>query len=215
MFSHESEGIVVMTDTYATTPEGDPRTFTSKVYAVPHLNLIIGGTGVGQLAERWFACIQSDMLVRDIETLDLHAPDALQRIWAGFHDEFDGFARAVEDGATSTIYHFGFTEEGQPIRYAYRSVRNFESEEFTEPGFGVKPGPEWDFEVPESLEEMVAVAGRLRQQEDAKPKAERVHLGGDLIATFVGNGSIQSERVFRWPDFDELWLAMNQNREVP
>jgi hypothetical protein len=204
MFSHEREGFVLLTDTYATSPEGDPRTLQSKVFALPHLNMVMGGTGIGQLMQRWFDVIQSNMLVRNIETLNLHAPEALRSVWAGLIDEFDGLGRAVEEGATSTIYHFGFTEDGQPIRFTYRSASNFRSEEATEPGFGIKPGPAWDFAVPDSLEEMVAVAIRLREQEDARPKSERVHLGGDLIATFVGNGSIQSNRVFRWGDF-EAW----------
>jgi hypothetical protein len=210
MFSHETEGFVLLTDTYATTPEGDPRTFQSKVFVLPHLNMAMGGTGIGQLMRRWFDVIQSNMLVRDIETLDLHAPEALRKIWAGLIDEFDGLGRAVEEGATSTIYHFGFTEEAQPIRFTYRSASNFESEEATDPGFGIKPVPKWDFKSPGSLEDMVAVAVRLREQEDARPKTDRVHLGGDLIATFVGNGSIASNRVYRWSDFDQQWLAMSQ-----
>ncbi len=57
----------------------------------------------------------------------------------------------------------------------------------------------------------MALAVTLRKQEDARPKGERVHLGGDLIATFIGNGSIRSIRVYRWNDFDEHWLAMNNS----
>lgn len=214
MFSHETEGFVLLTDTYATTPEGGPRTFQSKVFALPHLSMAMAGTGVGRLMQEWFDTIQSQMLVRDIENLNLHAPEALQAIWKSMIEESDELARAVHTGTTSTIYHFGFTEEGQPIRFTYRSANEFESEVANEPGFGVKPVPNWDFAAPVSLEEMVAVAVRLREQEDARPKAERVHLGGDLIATFVGAGTIRSDRVYRWEDFEEHWLAMNANLQA-
>lgn len=118
MFSHATEGFVLLTDTYATTPEGDPRTFQSKVFALPHLNMAMGGTGVGQLMQQWFDAIQSQMLVRDVENLDRHAPEALRGIWRSMIERVDGLERAVEEGATSTIYHFGFTGDGdQPIRF--------------------------------------------------------------------------------------------------
>jgi hypothetical protein len=80
----------------------------------------------------------------------------------------------------------------------------------TDRGFGIKPWPAWQLESPTTLDEMVATAVRLRAQEDEKPKYARVHIGGDLIATFVGNGSIQSNRVYRWDDVEEHWLAMNR-----
>jgi hypothetical protein len=113
MFSDEDDRFVILTDTYATPAEGDPRTFQSKVFPFPHLNMLMAGTGVGQLMVRWFATVQSDMLVRDVETLDLHAPEALRAIWSSMIGEYEGLARSVEEGATSTIYHFGFGEDDQ------------------------------------------------------------------------------------------------------
>ena len=62
------------------------------------------------------------------------------------------------------------------VRYTYRSERNFESECSIEGGFGVKPVPEFAIEAPDSLDGLVELAARIRGEQDAQPKASRIHL---------------------------------------
>ena len=124
---------VVVTDTLATTTAGEPFLYVSKCYVVPHLDMVIAGTGYGQLGARWSCMVQENLLCRDIEMLDQHAPEAIAGLWARLQ------AESGPIGGTSTIYHFGRAESsGEYVGYAYRSADGFVSDPRPH-GFGVKP----------------------------------------------------------------------------
>jgi hypothetical protein len=112
-----------------------------------------------------------------------------------------------------TIYHFGFVERtGKYVRYTYRSERDFASEFDDSPCVAVKPAPE-SGSVDRSLdsaEHMIEYAHVLRAEQDAKPKQERVHIGGELILTMMlESGTIASTKVHRCADYSDMWEAMN------
>jgi hypothetical protein len=211
MWSHEENGFAVLTDTLATTVDGYPLLFQSKVWNVPHLNMAIGGTGLAPLIEAWFRFVQTRTVIRDVTNLDEHAPVMLRELWAELGDKYAAdFGRSVNP--TCTIYHFGIAPDGQSTQYVYRSETDFASEVRTAPFFGIKPRPDWELsakDLPQSPDDMIDLAIKLRTQEDAKPRATRVHIGGELIMTYIGDGSLQSERLHRFDDFDEQWAQMN------
>jgi hypothetical protein len=84
-----------------------------------------------------------------------------------------------------------------------------------EPGFRVKPQPEPPLsEAPESPQEWIDLALRLRDEQGVLPKQTRVHIGGELVAVVMQNRGITATKVFRFEDFDETWGTMNEVRDV-
>jgi hypothetical protein len=207
MFSLAPESVTLLTDTLATTPAGDPHLLVTKCGIVPHLDLVVAGTGIAQLTEHWRAMVYGQMLCRDIDMLDAHCPGALRRLWANLEAEHpDPIAR----GATATVYHLGLSEaRSEYVGYVYRSTHGFASEPMA-PGFRVKPQPaEALAETPTAVHEMIELAHRLRTEQNAQPASERVHIGGELSLTVLADRSIIAVKVHRYDDFETIWQQMN------
>ena len=204
MFIHEPEQVLIVTDTLATTMDGDPFLFQSKCWPVPQMKMVMAGTGLAPLHEAWYRTLQTSILARDIEMLNLHAPAALRSLWKQLH------ADHPDARGTATVYHFGLPEgQAHHVRYTYRSEHNFVSEYSVEGGFGVKPVPEFGIEAPDSLDGLINLAARIRAEQDAQPKASRIHIGGELVLTSLQGAVAGSRVVHRFDDYDEMWQAMN------
>ncbi len=209
MFQVEAEGVNVMVDTLATTPAGEPLSLVTKCGVIPHLNMVIAGTGLAQLPDRWRETVYGRMLARDIDLLDRHTPSHLRNLWTDLIAEFPSID---PEGITSTVYHFGLSEStGRYVGYAYRSASDFISEPMLQGGFGVKPAPEPPLVLkpPTDLAEWIECAIRLRAQQSIYAKAARVHIGGDLVFYTLHNGETSLSRVHRFDDFEANWQAMN------
>lgn len=176
VFHTDEQQAFVATDTLATSNAGEPFMFTTKAFIVPHLNMLMCGTGMGGFLGRWFIVVNDRMIVKDIDNLDYHAPKNLPLLWRSYVDEF-----AVPDNLTTTVYHFGFSSETSAIHsYAYRSSKNFVSERIPY-GLGIKP----ECQVPEDSEFPECVKALMEQQrviQNSRPKDERIYIGGKIIA---------------------------------
>jgi hypothetical protein len=125
IFHTEQEQAVIATDTLAVSPGGRPLTFTSKAFHVPHLRMVIAGTGCGGFLDGWLCHLNSRMIVPGIDALAVHAPAALQTLWNSYCAEYK-----ISEGRTTTVYHFGFSEASDTIKSnAFRSENCFVSEE--------------------------------------------------------------------------------------
>lgn len=174
IFHTDKEQAFVATDTLATSPDGEPFTFTTKAFIVPHLQMIMCGTGVGGFLGKWFIQVNDRMVLRGIDNLDYHAPKGLAAIWRSHKEEF-----SIPDSFTTTVYHFGFSEEDGLIHsYVYRSANNFTSEAL-QYGIGVKP----ECQVPENYELPTDIKKMMDEQraiQASRPKGERVYVGGKI-----------------------------------
>lgn len=205
MFLQDDESATVITDTLATDPDGQPIYFYDKCVAFPAMNLLVATTGYANLLTRWASELREHVRARDITMLDLHAPEALRRVWAELQDEFG----PVE--GTATIYHFGIDEEtGECRRITYRSADNFESEPATQGGFGVKPPP-LSGVLPNDvdLDSLIALAEDVRAEQDALPHGERLYIGGDLVMAHISTAGINFTTIHRFEDQYDAWQAMH------
>lgn len=208
IFYSDQDQAFVATDTLATSPDGRPFNFTTKAYIVPHLKLIIAGTGAGGFLSRWFVRINDEIVVKGIEHLDFHAPRILATMWPEHKQKF-----ALPD-ITATVYHFGFSEMTGLIQsFAYRSISDFHSERIPW-GIGVKPEcpvPEnWAF--PSDIRKMMDAQ---RAIQSAKPKEQRVYIGGEIeIHHLLKNGSqicFQAYTLDRFEDYSHDEAAIYDN----
>lgn len=198
---HLPGAVLVCTDTLATTPEGEPYLLVTKCSVVPHLDMVIAGTGVAELTERWRRAAASQILARDIDMLDRYTPEILRPTWAEVLADNDGVP------PTATVYHFGWSwEREEYVGYAYRSTRDFESEPL-EPGMRVKPEPVGPFNADDGF---VELAERIRCEQAELSPEHRIYIGGDLILTALHEQTILTRRLHRFADFEEQWLLMNE-----
>jgi hypothetical protein len=175
IFHTDESQVFIATDTLATSPDGEPFLFTTKAFVVPHLWMMMAGTGAGGFLGRWFIEVNDRMIVKGIDNLDYHTPEALARLWRGYRQEY-----SIPDEFTTTVYHFGFADGEDAIHtYVYRSVNNFQSERL-QYGVGVKP----ECEIPEPYKFPFDIKKMMESQraiQATRPKAERVYIGGEIM----------------------------------
>ena len=175
IFHTEQEQAVIATDTLAVSPDGRAMSLTSKAFHVPHLRMVLAGTGCGGFLDRWLFHLNTRMIVPGIEALVAHTPEALRSLWESYRKEY-----GVPEKRTTTVYHFGFSEQTDTIKaYAYRSEDDFVSEERPY-GIGVKP--ECSVPQPYNLPgDFRTMMDEQRKIQRTRPKAEQLYIGGEII----------------------------------
>jgi hypothetical protein len=53
--------------------------FTTKAFVLPHLRMVIAGTGAGRFLGKWFIRLNDRIAVKDIDNLNYHAPLTLSK----------------------------------------------------------------------------------------------------------------------------------------
>lgn len=205
-YTDESQALIA-TDTLATSNKipGAPFKFTTKAFVIPHLKMIIAGTGCGGFCDRWFLQINDRMVVRGIENLDYHTPRNLALLWSSFKNEFS----LLED-ATTTIYHFGFSEENQSIcSHVYRSTNNFESEQLPY-GLGGKP----EYIVPNPYElpkDFKTIMDSQRELQSSETKESRIYIGGEIQLIRLERDGFIVQSLGKFEDYDSDEDAIYRN----
>jgi len=194
IFATDETQAFIATDTLATSVDGEPAFFTTKALAVPHLRMLMAGTGVGGFLGRWFIQVSDRMVIKGIDNLDYHTPKGLGLLWQTYKGEY-----SIPDDCTTTVYHFGFSEEEGLIHsYAYRSVNNFRSESL-QYGLGVKP----EGKIPEPYQfptDIRSIMDSQRAIQATRPKQERVYIGGEII---IHHLTEQSLTIYPWDAFED------------
>ena len=139
----------------------------------------MAGVGTGGFLARWFVFMNESMVVRGIENLDYHTPRELRLLWQQHKQEL-----SIPDGLTTTVYHFGFSEETGLIRaYAYRSANNFMSEKLEPYGLRFKP----QCQVPANYDlpqDFITIMDEQRTVQASKPEEERI-IGGEIEVHYL------------------------------
>lgn len=205
IFYTNKEDAFVATDTLATLCDGTPFMFTTKAFIVPHLRMIMCGTGAGGFLGRWFIQVNDMMIIRGIDHLDYHTPKNLMAFWQGHKKEFPEALNL-----TITVYHFGFSElDGLIHSYAYRSTNDFRSEPI-EYGIGVKPTckiPE-DLQLPRDIKRMM---DDQRLTQASLPKNERLYIGGEIVIHHLTRTGYYVFTLGQFEDFEVTERAIYQN----
>lgn len=84
IFHTQEDQVLVATDTLAVSVGGRALMFTTKVLIVPHLRMMMAGTGAGGFLDRWFVRVNSGKVVAGIDNLDYHTPKSLADLWREF-----------------------------------------------------------------------------------------------------------------------------------
>lgn len=197
-YTDETQALVA-TDTLAVDEEGTPAYFTTKAFILPHLRMIICGTGAGGFCDRWVVQVNNWIALRDIDDLDIHnAGSNLRQLWSNYKKYI-----RVSDQLTTTIYHLGFAvSDGLMHAHAYRSTNNFQSEKLNH-GLYVKPECEVN-EGDRLPQDLPLLMNRQRQIQAKEPASQRLYIGGEIqVIHFTQNG-YQVYPVARFDDFEQM-----------
>ena len=209
IFLTEETQVLVATDTLGTSTDGRPFIFTTKAFVVPHLRMIIAGTGTGGFLGRWFVGVNDLMVVRGIDDLDDHASRNLGTLWRGYKQEL-----SLTDSARMTVYHFGFSEETGLIHsFVYRSTNEFSSEPL-EYGVGVKP----ICTIPETLRLPQDIRKMMDEQRaiyGSQASGQRVYIGGEIQIHNLTENGFQVYTLERFDDYEHDEKAIYERTARP
>lgn len=128
----------VAMDSRVCAADGSAARFASKLCVLPHVGVVVCGTGLGNLLFDWIHLIQQRIDAHDILELDQVTPVSLRRLW--HYAEPHGTAMA-------TIYHFGYAVSLRRfVGFAYRSCCGFASYRLGD-GFGADPAEGLDLQA--------------------------------------------------------------------
>ncbi len=168
----------------------------------------MAGTGLLGMSTKWFAQINDHMAVKGIDNLDFHTPDALNSLWDSLQSDLDG-----AEGITTTIYHFGFSEEtGEIHSYAYRSEKDFESERLPH-GVAVKP----ECAVPDGWEFPADIRSLMEEQrkiQRKQPSGERIYIGGEIQAIHLTKHGTSVNMIDQFDDHEDMLEAAFLNHWI-
>lgn len=195
IFYTEQDAAYIASDTLAVDESYTPFAFTTKAIIVPHLRLVIAGTGLMGFSSRWFVWVNDHIKAPGIEGLKNVAQVNLRRLFADYAEEV-----AFPHELTTTIYHFGISEiTGHICSFAFRSERDFEPEQLS---YGLFAKPECvvpqGYELPFGIVPMMESQRNIQAQ---KPMADRMHIGGEIQVVQITHGSFVSYRLHRFDDF--------------
>lgn len=181
LFFTDADEALVVTDSLVADPEENFIGHAYKAIQLPHLRMIIAGTGAAELFRRWVEFVDDQRGPLDVDFFDIHAPQQLQAIWTKVRHEIP-----VLTNQTATIYHFGFSNNSGDVHvYAYRSENGFASERL---GYGLGMKPALTVEDLEGVDyadfpaQSSAIMRRQAEIESLKAKGVRVLIGGSINA---------------------------------
>ena len=176
-FILQEESVLLVTDTLVSNGKTwEPNLFTTKVFAVPHWDGLICGTGVMSFLTAWYNYVNTTVLATDLRHLNEHVPEALRTLYANSPD-------ILHQDYTSTVYHFGFDPYSNNFcGFAYRSTNNFESEVLPF-GIGLKPAPKGEpIEINQFPADLIHQAIVQKHEDENDDCNQRVGIGGELIS---------------------------------
>jgi hypothetical protein len=206
IYKVEKMQVFIATDTLATM-EGKAMGFATKAFPLPHLRMVIAGTGLAGFLDHWLVAVNASP-VRGIDALNEHAQAGLLNLLRTFNKQFPCM------NETTSVYHFGFSEDTGVIQsFAYKSEELFEPRQIA-CGLYIKPNVPEDAIPRDTLHPndipRIMVAQRALQAK--LPKEERVSIGGEIQMHHLEQAGYKTYRLGQFEDYAETRRAIFSDR---
>jgi hypothetical protein len=183
-----------------------PLSHLTKFFILPSINGIICGTGLLDVILLWHFYLQKSNVTTSIKGIDNFATEKLREIFKPFRDAYQNL--------TTTLYHFGYDSDSDKfLAYAYRSEKNFESEQIT-PTMGIKPefpGIRDFFDEEFNEEWLVKMVTKQKEYDESLPLEERVGIGGQIHIAILTRDGITAKTIYEFPDFHEIFRTSHNS----
>ena len=202
IYKVEKTQVFIATDTLATL-NGRAIRFATNAFPLPHLRMVIAGTGLAGFLDHWLVAVNASP-VRGIDALNEHAQAGLLNVLRTFKKQFPGTNEAT------SIYHFGFSEDTGIIHsFAYKSEELFEPRQI-ECGLYVKPNVPEDAIPKDTLHpsDIPTIMAAQRAIQAKLPKEERVSIGGEIQMHHLEQAGYKAYRLGQFEDYAETRRAI-------
>ena len=202
IYKVEKTQVFIATDTLITL-NGRAIQFATKAFALPHLRMVIAGTGLAGFLDHWLAAVNSSPF-RGIDALNEHAQAGLLNVLRTFKKQFPSM------NETTSIYHFGFSEVTGIIQsFAYKSEELFEPRQIA-CGLYVKPNVPEDAIPTDTLHpnDFLRIMAAQRAIQAKLPKEERVSIGGEIQMHHLEQAGYKAYRLGQFEDYAETRRAI-------
>lgn len=213
IYTLQPDRVCIATDSLALRPDKGALNYCTKIFLLPHLGMVLCGTGLIQLVLDWFCFLESSVVAKDLMDVNDIAPDALVKIWR------EKYA-AVQ--MTATIYQFGYNESEKRFDgFAYRSENDFKAERLLRDSIGIKPGRldlrEFALEcmnekgVPQAFVETIE---KLKLDDDNRPHQDKLGIGGEIHFLTLDRSGYVLSICHRFDDYYEIFDDMLRNLQA-
>ena len=197
IYKVEKMQVFLATDSLATM-NGKAMGFTTKAFPLPHLRMVIAGTGLAGFLDHWLVEVNTSP-VRGIDALNEQAQAGLLNLLRAFNKQYPSMIEAT------SVYHFGFSENtGVMQSFAYKSEELFEPRQI-ECGLYVKPNVPEDAIPKDTLHpgDFIRIMAAQRAIQAKLPKEARVSIGGEIQMHHLDQAGYKSYRLGQFEDYAE------------
>lgn len=206
IFEVTDDSVAVAVDTMCVDGLGSPLGHVSKAFAIPHLQVVIAGTGVLDLIERFFIAINSSCALNHDELAE-RSGDLLAGIWENWKHAADigrsSDGEAIGDSAiTTTVFQFGFSHAaGRYEAVQYCSDEGFKAERMPRSdNLFYKPPAPLLGEKQNGIAEIARIMLSQRAHESSKPASKRIHIGGDILLLCIDQQGVTIQKIYSFAD---------------
>jgi hypothetical protein len=197
IYKVEKMQVFLATDSLATV-NGRAMGFTTKAFPLPHLRMVIAGTGLAGFLDHWLVEVNASP-VRGIDALNEQAQAGLLNVLRTVQKQFPSMHE------TTSVYHFGFSEDTGIIQaFAYKSEELFEPRQIA-CGLYVKPNVPEDAIPKDTLHpsDFTRIMAAQRAIQAKLPKEARVPIGGEIQMHHLEQAGYKSYRLGQFEDYAE------------
>ncbi|MGG4092073.1 hypothetical protein [Paenibacillus lautus] len=184
-----------------------PKRYMTKMYILPHLKMVLAGTGNAEVIIEYQHLLFSKVVARSI----LHIVDTATTVLKTLYNQHS-------EAGTVTIYLFGLNEKSQENEgYALRSENDFIPEKLNYDICYAKP------HLPNNLvkdlydssstddEFFIKLIKEQRTNDLQLPKVERLGIGGEIQRIVMDQNDFLFSTIFKFDDFETNFQAMLEN----
>ncbi|OMC63268.1 hypothetical protein BK125_31030 [Paenibacillus odorifer] len=200
------KSVSIAADTFSLTMEKEPFKYTNKIFTLPHLKMIVCGTGNANLILDYYKELQLIVVAREMYYVTAVTQDILLNIRKEYPKE-----------VTTTVYLFGYNDNLECFEgFAFRSTNDFDKEKLAY-GIGVKP--ELSRELVESYYEdtedddsfFTLVINKQKELDEMLPKEKRIGVGGEIQRIVSDASNFLISTIYRFDDYLDQYDLMLEN----
>jgi hypothetical protein len=215
------KAVITAADTYSIRADtGEPLKLADKFIPLPHLNMVLTGTGYHGFLLEWYRALQREAAPIDVEHLNEFTPGLLQETWLRFKRKTD-LPESPPGSGGSKICHLGYSERKERfVGYYYDLKDDFAPT-------AVRPGQEYLMPKMEGVhdallegdytpqEQVIAFFRRAKELDEQKPVEERVGIGGEIKFLKQTQQGHVCLTIHRFDDYEETKQTIMETNQEP
>lgn len=177
---------------------------------MPHLSGVFAMKGQALFGLECLKTLMSRIVARDVVDADSDVPQLYHDLWEQHLRRCEGQGTDMQN-ARATIYHFGWVQaESRIVGFGYSAADGFVSQRISD-GAWLHPNTV-DIKI-QHPDDFLKITKKQKRIDDELPPGERAGIGGDFHQVYLTKQGTELRKVYRCPDFDEVYRQMCSDAE--